>query len=255
MKLAISILVGLLIALLILKFTNLESYVLAPVTYERSMDFNPGDDEARIIRAVAAAAGANISEDQARAALAAASPPVGPPPIMPIPGTVTPMVAPSPTAAQQIMAQPLAVVQAAEAAKATQAAQVATASGETGGAFTDGGGGSFTGGGGGSFTGGGGVGAITRITGGGAPLMGGAAMQPITAGAAGFGAPAPAPKPPLSGAPAPAPAPSSARAPAPAPAPAPSPARRAPAPAPAGPKGRKELILEEVDEILAKLRS
>jgi len=229
MKLAISILVGLLIALLILKFTNLESYVLAPVTYDRAQDFNPGDEETRIIRAVAAAAGTNISETQARAALAASAPPVGPPPIMALPGTMTPLAAPSPAAAQQIMAQPPAVVQAAQAA---QAAQADATGGATGGAFT----------------GGGGAGSITQITGGGAPLMGGAAMQPITAAAAGFGTPAPAPKPPLSSAPAPAPAPAPAQAPAPAPR-----ARRRRAPPPKGPKTRRELILEEIDEILAKL--
>lgn len=209
MKLAISILAGLLIAMLILKFTNLESYVLAPVTYERAMEFNPGEDEARIIRAVAAASGMNIDENQARTALAAAAPPVGPPPVMALPGTVTPMAAPSPMAAQQIMAQPPSVVKAAEAAKTMQA----DAGGATGGEFT-----------------GGAAGSITQITGGGAPLMAGAAIQPVTAGAAGFGAPAPAPKaaPPLSSAP-------------------------APAPAPKGPKTRRELILEEIDDILEKL--
>ena len=230
MKLAISILVGLLIALLILKFTNLESYVLAPVTYDRAQDFNPGEDEARIIRAVAAASGTKIDETQARAALAAASPPVGPPPIMALPGTVTPMAAPSPVAAQQIMTQPPAVVPAAEAAKTTQAAmaaQVDAAGGESGGA-------------GGAFTGGG-VGSITQITGGGAPLMGVMATKPVTAAAAGFGAPAPAPKAPMSWAPAPAPAP-----------------RRAPKPKAApkaaqGPKTRRELPLEEIDDTLDKL--
>jgi hypothetical protein len=238
MKLAISILVGLLIALLILQFTNLESYVLAPVTYDRAQDFNPDDEETRIIRAVAAATGTNISETQARAALAASAPPVGPPPIMALPGTMTPLAAPSPAAAQQIMAQPPAVVQATEAVKAAQAAQAAQAD-AAGGAT------------GGAFTGGGGVGSITQITGGGAPLMGGAAMQPITAGAAGFGTPAPAPKPPLSGG-APAPAPRSARRRAPAPAPR---ARRQRAPPPKGPKTRREVLLEEIDDILVKLRS
>ena len=212
MKLAISILAGLLIAMLILKFTNLESYVLAPVVYDRAQDFNPGEDEARIIRAVAAAAGTKIDENQARAALESAAPPVGPPPVMALPGTVTPMAAPSPAAAQQIMAQPPAVVQAAEAAKATQAAMAAQADAA-----------------GGAFTGGGGVGSITQIT-------GGAPVQPVTAGAAGFGAPAPAPKaaPPLSSAPAPAP-------------------KAAPAPRGRGPKTRRELILEEIDDILAKI--
>ena len=228
MKLAISILVGLLIALVILKFTNLETYVLAPVSYDRAQDFNPGEDEARIIRAVAAATGTSIDDNQARAALAASAPPVGPPPVMALPGTVTPMAAPSPVAAQQIMAQPPAVVQAAEAAKAAQAAQAAQAEASSGGAT------------GGAFTGGGGVGSITQITGGAAPLMGGAATQPVTAGAAGFGAPAPAPRPPLSSAPAPAPAPMAAPP-------------RAAAPAPRGPKTRKELILEEIDEILTKI--
>ena len=222
MKLAISIIVGLLIALLILKFTNLESYVLAPVGYDRAQDFNPGEDEARIIRAVAAASGTKIDENQARAALEAASPPAGPPPVMALPGTVTPLAAPSPMAAQQIMAQPPAVVQAAEAAKTARAALEAQA--DAGGAT------------GGAFTGGGGVGSITQITGGGAPLMGGAAIQPVTAGAAGFGTPAPAPAP----------------APAQAPAPAPR-TRRRRAPPPKGPKTRSELILEEIDDILAKL--
>lgn len=225
MKLAISILAGLLIALLILKFTNLESYVLAPVTYDRAMDFNPGEEEARIIRAVAAAAGTKIDETQARAALTASAPPVGPPPVMALPGTVTPLAAPSPVAAQQIMAQPPAVVQAAEATKAAMAAQADASGGAGGGAFT-----------------GGAVGSITQITGGGAPLMAGAAIQPVTAGAAGFGTPAPAPKPPLSSAPAPAPAPMMA-----------APAPMMAAPAPRGPKTRRELILEEIDEILAKL--
>jgi hypothetical protein len=117
------------------------------------------------------------------------------------------------------------------------AAQVDAAGGETGGA-------------GGAFTGGGGVGSITQITGGGAPLMGGMVTQPITSAAAGFGTPAPAPKAPMSWAPAPAPAPRRARAPAPRRASAPPPAPNA---APQGPKTRRELILEEIDEILDKL--
>ena len=252
MKLAISIIVGLLIALLILKFTNFESYVLAPVTYERSMDFNPGDEEARIIRAVAAASGTTIDDNQAKAILAASAPPVGPPPIMPIPGTVTPMMAPSPTAAQQIMEQPQAVLQAAQDARAAQAAQAARADMESGGV----GGGAFTGGGGvGSITqitGGGGFGAMTQLAGGGAPLMGGALSQPITAGAAEFGVPSAAPRaaPPLSRAPAPAPRAAPTRAPAPAP-------RAAPtrAPAPRGPTTRREVLLDEIDDIIKKLHT
>ena len=48
MKLAISILLGLVLAFLILKFTNVESYVLAPVVYDRANEFNRDEEETRI---------------------------------------------------------------------------------------------------------------------------------------------------------------------------------------------------------------
>jgi len=229
MKLLLSVIVGLLIAWIILSFVDRETYVLAPVTYERSKVLDPDEEERRLIKALASASGRNVSDQDARQILSTVDAARAPAPVMVLPGAPPPaafaLPQPGPTA-------PAGMTADARAAQ-TAAAAAAAAADLPGAARADGTG---TGVGFGA----GGVG-LTTVTAGGAPIiMGGRPTQPVVAGVAAL-APAPV-----------------SRAMAMAPAPAPAAViygGRAPAPAPAtrGAKTRREILIEEIDEILKKI--
>lgn len=232
MKVLLSVVLGLLLAWVILSYVDVETYVMAPVVYDRSNILDPSEEERRVIQAIAASSGQQISDAQANRILENVDTTRAPAPLISLPGAPPPAAFALPQPGAEAPRGMSADTQAARAAAADAAA---AAAGGPGG----GGDGGFGGPGGGL----GSVGATTLISGG-IPLLAGAQpTQPITA-AAGIlgGAPAPAPKARRSRRP--------GRAPAPAPAPAPA---RAPAPAARRGKTRRELILEDIDKIMKKI--
>lgn len=189
MKLLLSVAIGLLIAWLIISLIDKETYVLAPVTYERANVLDADADERRVIRAVAAASGRQISDADANLILAAAAPP--PTPAIRLPGTALPPAAVQITPPTTGQAPPGMGAEAQQAAQAAAAAVVSDASGLPGGGMASG-------------MGGGPMGGTTTITAGGAPFGAGQVAQPITADAAAL-VPAPRARAPAPAARAPAP--------------------------------------------------
>lgn len=234
MKVLLSVVLGLLLAWVILSYVDVETYVMAPVVYDRSNILDPSEEERRVIQAIAASSGQQISDAQANRILEKVDTTRAPAPLISLPG--------APPPAAFALPQPGAEAPRGMSAD-TQAARAAAADAAAAAAGGPGGGGGFGGPGGGM----GSVGATTLISGG-IPLLAGAQpTQPITAVAGVLGG-APAPAPAMYGARGPAPAPKARRRRRPGRAPAP-----APAPAARRGKTRRELILEDIDKIMKKI--
>jgi len=262
MKLLLSILLGVIVALIVLKATSgfrKENILVTGGDFDMAIGKVP--EASKLSQVVAATTGRTMTQEQLASIM---SLPPAPAPSENNIGVVLPAPTPAmsmmqPTTSSPVSALGAAQSPAAAAANAAAAAAV-TSDGSAAGASTLAGGdisgltGGMTSGGGGMVSGGGTN--INMVSGGSATTITGTIplkAQGSATAAAPFGVPAPSMR--VS-----APAPMSAPASSPMRAPAPGPSMRAPAPAPARapasvlePKTRKEVILEEIDFVLSKI--